>query len=64
MTTQLAEWAFEHRQITKNRRSDACGREAVLFAVERWYDFHKLGGLSGKGRLNIIGHCFVPLCRR
>ncbi len=43
MTTKLAEWAFEHRQITRNSPSDGCGRAAVLLAVELWYDFHGFG---------------------
>jgi len=47
MTTKLAEWASEHRQITKNSPSDGCGRDAVLLAVERWYDFPEFEGYLG-----------------
>jgi len=47
MTTKLVEWASEHRRITKIRPSDGCGRDAVLLAVERWYDFPVFGGYLG-----------------
>ena len=29
------------------RPSNGCGREAVLLAVERWYDFPEFGGYLG-----------------
>ncbi len=55
MTTKLAEWASEHRQITKNMPSDGCGRDAVLSAVERWYDFPEfedyLGNVGQEGEM-------------
>jgi len=41
MTSKLAERASEHGQITKITPSDARGRNAILLAVERCYDFHE-----------------------
>jgi len=35
MARKMTEWPSKHRQITKNRPSDGCGRNAVLLAVER-----------------------------
>ena len=36
--------AFQARPISKIRPSDGCGKDAVLWAVERWYDFPEFGG--------------------
>ncbi|MCZ6467829.1 MAG: hypothetical protein O6829_11215 [Alphaproteobacteria bacterium] len=50
MIKNWAEWASEHGQTTKIRLSEACGRDAVLFAVERWYDFPEFGGYLALGQ--------------
>jgi len=47
MMKNRAEWASEHGQTTKIRLSEGCGRDAVLLAVERWYDFPEFGGYLG-----------------
>ena len=62
MTRKLVEWASEHGQITKITPSDARGRNAVLLAVERCYDFHEFEchlGNVGYGRfgLEFVGEC-------
>ena len=47
MTKKLAEWPSKRGPISKIRSSDGCGRDAVLLAVERWYDFLEFGGYLG-----------------
>ena len=47
MMNNRAEWASEHGQTTKIRLSEGYGRDAVLLAVERWYDFLEFGGYLG-----------------
>ena len=47
MTKKLAEWPSKRGAITKIMPSDGCGRDAVLLAVERWYDFPEFGDYLG-----------------
>ncbi len=39
MAENLDKWSSNGGPISKIRPSDGCGRDAVLLAVERWYDF-------------------------
>ncbi len=47
MTNNLAKWTSEHGQTSKIGPSDGCGRDAVLLAGERCYDFPEFGGYLG-----------------
>ena len=47
MARKMTEWPSKRGPITKIRPSDGCGRDAVLLAVERWYDFPEFGGYLG-----------------
>ncbi len=37
---KLAEWASEHGQTAKIRRSDGCGGKTIPMAVQPLYDCH------------------------
>ena len=39
MVRNLGQWPLKRGLIAKIRPSDACGRNTVLFARERWYNF-------------------------
>ncbi len=43
MAENLGKWPSKRGPISKIKPSDGCGRDAVLLAVERWYDFHEVG---------------------
>ncbi len=43
MAENIGEWPSKRGPVSKIRPSDGCGRDAVLLAVERWYDFHEFG---------------------
>ena len=47
MAENLGKWPSKRGPITKIMPSDGCGRDAVLLAVERWYDFSEFGGYLG-----------------
>ena len=47
MARKMTEWPSKRGRISKIRPSDGCGRDAVLLAVERWYDFRELGAYLG-----------------
>ncbi len=44
MAVNMGKWPSKRGPISKIRPSDGCGRDAVLLAVERWYDFPEFGG--------------------
>ena len=44
MARKMTEWPSKRGPISKISPSDGCGRDAVLLAVERWYDFPEFGG--------------------
>jgi hypothetical protein len=46
--------AFQTRVCSKIRPSDGCGKDAILLAVERWYDFVS-GGDKLKGQMRNLG---------
>ena len=43
----MTEWPFKRGAISKIRSSDGRGRDAVLLAVKRWYDFAEFGVIWG-----------------
>ncbi len=53
MARKMTEWPSKRGPISKIRPSDGCGRDAVLLAVERWYDFPEFGGYLGNVGLSL-----------
>ncbi len=53
MARKMTEWPSKRGPISKIRPSDGCGRDAVLLAVERWYDFPEFGGYLGNFGLSL-----------
>ncbi len=47
MAEYLGTWPSKRGPICKIRPSEGCGRDAVLLAVERRYDFPESGGYVG-----------------
>ena len=47
MVENLGKWSSKRGPISKISPSDGCGRDAVLLAVERRYDFLEFGGYLG-----------------
>ncbi len=47
MAENLDKWPSKRGPISKIRPSDGCGRDAVLLAVERCYDYPEIGGYLG-----------------
>ncbi len=47
MAENLAKWPSKREPISKIGPSDGCGRDAVLLAVERRYDFPEFVGYLG-----------------
>ncbi len=47
MTRKLTDSPSKRVPISEIRPSDGCGRDAILLAVERWYDFPEFGGYLG-----------------
>jgi hypothetical protein len=47
MAEILDKWPSKQGPNSKIRPSDGCGRDAVILAVERWYDFPGFGGYLG-----------------
>ncbi len=47
MAKILIKWPSKHGPICESRASDGCARDAILLAVERWYDFAEFGGYLG-----------------
>jgi hypothetical protein len=39
MVRNMGQWPLKRGLIAKIRPSDACGRNTVLFALERWHNF-------------------------
>ncbi len=50
MAENLGKWPSKRGPITKIRSSDGCKGDAVLLAVERWYDFPEFRGYLGNVR--------------
>ncbi len=53
MAVNMTEWHSKRGPISKIRPLDGCGRDGVLLAVERWYDFPEFGGYLGN-----VGLCW------
>ena len=47
MARKMTEWPSKRGPITKIMPSDGCIGDTVPLAVEKWYDFHKLGWYMG-----------------
>ncbi len=47
MAEKLGKWLSKRGPIAKIRPSDGCGMDAVLLAVDQWYDFPDFGGYLG-----------------
>ena len=47
MAENQGKWPSNRGLISKIRPSDGCRRDAVLLAVELWYDFPEIGGYLG-----------------
>ncbi len=47
MVKYLGKWRSKRGPICETRASDGCARDAILLAVERWYDFAEFGGYLG-----------------
>ncbi len=43
MAENLGKRPSKRGPISKIRPLDGCGRDGVLLAVKRWYDFHEFG---------------------
>jgi hypothetical protein len=65
MAENLGKWPSKQGPISKIRPSDGCGRDAVLLAVERWFDFPEFGGYLGNVGLECpcpsLGNHVAPL---
>ncbi len=65
MAEYLDKWPSKRGPISKIRPSDGCGRDAVLLAVERWFDFPEFGGYLGNVGLECpcpsLGNHVAPL---
>ncbi len=69
MAGKVTEWPSNRGPISKIRPSDGCGRDTILLAVERWYDFHGFGCHLGNVGLSRRFTCttntsFMDICRR
>jgi len=53
MAENLDKWPSGREPISKIGPSDGCGRDAVLLAVNQWYDFHEFGCHLGNVGLGI-----------
>ncbi len=53
MAENLGKWPSKREPISKIKPSDGCGRDAVLLAVERWYDFPEFGVYLGNVGLSL-----------
>lgn len=47
MAKNLGKWPSKHGPFRETRTSDGCARDAILLAVERWYDLPEFGGYLG-----------------
>jgi len=57
MVRNLGQWPLKRGLIAKIRPSDACGRNTVLFARERWYNLLGLKviwGMSAESSIHKI----------
>ncbi len=53
MAENMGEWPYKRGPVLKIRPLDGCGGDAVLLAVERWYDFHEFGWHLGNVGLEL-----------
>jgi hypothetical protein len=58
MARKMTEWPSKRGPMTKIRPSDGCGRDAVPWAVGRWYDFHEFGCHLGNVGLDVWWYDF------
>ncbi len=54
MAEYLDKWPSKRGPISKIRPSDGCGRDTVLLAVGKWYDFHKFRWHLGNIGLRLL----------
>ncbi len=54
MAENLGKWPSKRGPISKISPSDGCGTDAVLLAVERWYDFPEFGSYLGNVGDNLV----------